>query len=56
MQVKVRKKFRDIPEEMKTRKPGEVLTVAKERGEYLVQLGLAEEVIPAEKKRKNAAE
>ena len=56
MKVKVRKLFRDKTEGLKTRKPDEILIVRKERGEYLIRLGFAEEIPVSQKKQKNAAE
>lgn len=56
MKVKVKKRFRDKADELKTREPEEVLTVSKERGEYLIRRGFAEELPVVLKKQKNAAE
>lgn len=55
LEVKVLKRFRDKTEGLETREPDETLTVNKERGEYLVRRGFAEEIPVSLKKQKNAA-
>ena len=56
MQVKVKVRFRDKTADLELRERGDILEVDKERGEYLVRVGLAEIVPGSPSLRKKAAE
>ena len=56
MQVKVKVRFRDKTADLEIRERGDILEVDKERGEYLVRVGLAEIVPGSHSLRKKAAE
>lgn len=56
LQVKVKVRFRDKTADLEIRERGDILEVDKERGEYLVRVGLAEIVPGSPSLRKKAAE
>lgn len=56
MKVKVLRNFRDQTEDLKLRKPGELLEVTKARAEKLKDLGLVTDFQERKKTSKTAAE